>query len=230
MLRQTSNIVRKVNILSPVDIVTVIESPTYYQGVRWRRKPRWVPVAKSKMFRVPERPKVPEEEMNELQRLNNNYNTQIKSIRAFLKEQVQASYMTVDTSLDKERLEAEDFARCMKINDEWNAKIVKIREERLAKQAELTKEKVIQKIIQEEEKEKQTLEEIERIVREEKEKAKSYITADNIDEAIEKALNTEVDYNFAIDLDGNIYHGRLTKPSDVTQQDEKLKVPAHSGS
>jgi len=41
--------------------------------VRWRRKPRWLPVAKSKVFRVPERKKQTEEERTELMRLHNQY-------------------------------------------------------------------------------------------------------------------------------------------------------------
>lgn len=41
--------------------------------VRWRRKPRWLPVAKSKMFRVPQRKPQSLEEKNELLRLHNNY-------------------------------------------------------------------------------------------------------------------------------------------------------------
>lgn len=41
--------------------------------VRWRRKPRWLPTAKSKMFRVPERKEQTEEEKAELLRLHNNY-------------------------------------------------------------------------------------------------------------------------------------------------------------
>lgn len=42
-------------------------------SVRWRRKPRWLPVAKSKIFRVPERKKQDPDEKAELMRLNNNY-------------------------------------------------------------------------------------------------------------------------------------------------------------
>lgn len=41
--------------------------------VRWRRKPRWLPVAKSKVFRVPERKHQTEEERVELMRLHNQY-------------------------------------------------------------------------------------------------------------------------------------------------------------
>lgn len=63
----------------------VLENPvinsTFSQLVRWRRKPRWLPTAKSKLYKVPQRPVVPEEERLELQRLHYNYKTQIKAIR-----------------------------------------------------------------------------------------------------------------------------------------------------
>lgn len=42
------------------------------QSVRWR-KPRWLPMAQSKVFKVPERKKVPEAEAEELMRLDKNY-------------------------------------------------------------------------------------------------------------------------------------------------------------
>lgn len=51
----------------------VSSNPTSIQTVRFRRKPRWIPTARSKMFRVPERTIVPEDEKVELLRLNSNY-------------------------------------------------------------------------------------------------------------------------------------------------------------
>lgn len=51
----------------------ISHNPVCVQSVRWRRKPRWLPVAKSKMFRVPERHQLPAEEVKEWLRLNNNY-------------------------------------------------------------------------------------------------------------------------------------------------------------
>lgn len=41
--------------------------------------------------------------------------------------------------------------------------------------------------------------------------SRTYITPENIDEAIEKALSTEKDFDYSIDLDGNIYPGRNSK-------------------
>lgn len=48
-------------------------NPVGVQSVRWRRKPRWIPKAPSKLFRVPIRTILPEEEKHEWLRLNNNY-------------------------------------------------------------------------------------------------------------------------------------------------------------
>lgn len=38
----------------------------------------------------------------------------------------------------------------------------------------------------------------------------------NVEEAIDKALENSVDYNFAIDLQGNFFHGKNTKPPKIS--------------
>ena len=45
-----------------------------------------------------------------------------------------------------------------------------------------------------------------------KELSKNFITLENLDAAIEYALANPVDYNFSIDLQGNMYKGRNTLP------------------
>lgn len=56
----------------------------YMQCIRWKRKPIWLPTAKSKIFRVPKRPVLPAEDKDELQRLYNNYKTYMSSLRYVL--------------------------------------------------------------------------------------------------------------------------------------------------
>jgi small subunit ribosomal protein S26 len=56
-------------------------SPVCVQCVRWKSKPRWLPVAKSKLFRIPVRPKTDESEEIELRRLHNRYRTQMRAVR-----------------------------------------------------------------------------------------------------------------------------------------------------
>jgi len=56
-----------------VNYLNINQSFAGLQSVRWRRKPRWLPTAPSKVFRVPERHVLPNDEKIEWQRLNNNY-------------------------------------------------------------------------------------------------------------------------------------------------------------
>lgn len=55
--------------------------PTIYAlSVRWATKPRWVPIAKTKKFRVYVKPNIPIEEKEEIKRLYNNYRTYMKTV------------------------------------------------------------------------------------------------------------------------------------------------------
>ena len=63
----------------------VSSNPACVQCVRWRRKPRWLPVAKTRLFRVPERKQEDPDERAELFRLHNNYKYNIY-IFAFLSD------------------------------------------------------------------------------------------------------------------------------------------------
>lgn len=45
------------------------------------RKPFWLPMGKTKMFKIPKKPQIPEEEEVEILRLYNVYKTNMKSLR-----------------------------------------------------------------------------------------------------------------------------------------------------
>ncbi|XP_049964352.1 probable 28S ribosomal protein S26, mitochondrial [Schistocerca serialis cubense] len=200
-----------------------------YESIRMaRRKPRHLPMAKSKMFRVPERKRLPEEENSELLRLHNNYKTYVKSIRAFLKQELEKSASASEQAQEELRREREQHVLCMKENDAWNVEVAKLRAVRLAKQELAEKEAILDAIIKHEQQEKEYLEKVEDIVSKEKERSKHYITPENIDEAIEKALDNEVDYNFSLDVDGTVYHGRMTKPDIARETREKMVVSNRS--
>lgn len=187
------------------------------QALRWRRKPRWLPVAKSKMYRIPPRTITPEDEKIELRRLYNNYRTQMKGIRSYLHSEYNVKSVIVDTEEHEKRF-MKEFQTCSKINDEWNEERRQAREVRHASELERDKQIAYKRLDDNIELQKQKLETIEEIVRREKEHAKYFITPENLDEAIEKALANPVDHNFAIDLNENIYSGRNTKVEEVKQQ------------
>ncbi|TDG47637.1 hypothetical protein AWZ03_005935 [Drosophila navojoa] len=182
--------------------------------VRRRRKPRWLPVAKSKLFRVPERKKQSEEERTELMRLHNHYKTQLRSVRQFLREEVvrQQETSTADHIVLTPEQEEAEFQRCVEVNAAWNAKIAKEREVRLAKEREEKVAYVQERLEAGKLREEERRERADERVRYEIEQSKSFITRENLDEAIETALANPVDHNFAIDLAGNMIKGRNTQP------------------
>lgn len=58
--------------------------------------------------------------------------------------------------------------------------------------------------------------------------SKTFITAKNIDEAIEKALVDHVDYNFAIDKEGNRYIGYRGHPDKTPPQQEINEIKSQA--
>lgn len=99
--------------------------PVVIQCAEAHRKPRWLPVAKSKIYRIPKRPEVPEEERQELKRINNNYKTQMRAVRRFYYEDMIKEKSTLHSASSEmsQRVEAEEWARCVELNDQWNAKV-----------------------------------------------------------------------------------------------------------
>lgn len=184
---------------------TCVPTPNL-QILRWKRKPRWMPVAKSKIFRVPERPVIPEDERAELMRLYNNYRNYMKSIRRYVVAKHQASLAITTDEKDIQKVFEDDFQRCNEINDKWNAAVGLERQIYFEKVLEDSVNTAKQALAKAEEKKQLQLELAENIIAEQKEAAKTFITADNIDQAIEHALANPVDYNFAIDLDGNKHY------------------------
>uniref|UniRef100_A0A182JD39 Small ribosomal subunit protein mS26 n=1 Tax=Anopheles atroparvus TaxID=41427 RepID=A0A182JD39_ANOAO len=183
-----------------------------YTTVRYRRKPRWLGTAKSKLFRVPERKKQIEEEVEELKRLHNNYRTQMKAVRNFLRDEVEAYKLVSRAGLVLQTPEEEEaeWQDALRRNEEWNQQTAAVREERLSAERAARKEHILERLVLKEQREMNKQEEIEAKVRAEKEQSKSFITRENIDKAIELALVQPTSYNFALDRDGNIH--RATNP------------------
>ncbi|EDW70690.1 small ribosomal subunit protein mS26 [Drosophila virilis] len=181
--------------------------------VRWRRKPRWLPVAKSKVFRVPERKKQSEEERTELMRLHNNYKTQLRSVRQYLREEVvrQQETSTADHIVFTPEQEEAEFQRCLEVNAAWNAQIAKEREVRLAKEREEKVAYIQERIEAGKLRAEEQRERADQRIRHEIEQSKTFITRDNLDAAIETALANPVDHNYALDLEGNMLRGRTTQ-------------------
>lgn len=187
---------------------------TAVRNRKWTRKP-WGQTAKSKLFRVPKRPVVPPEEQVEMRRLFNNYRTYMKSIKAYLEEKYSVNSLETSDPEQMKRLFEEDFKNCMKLNDEWNQQQRVVREKQTSENLANEIELAMKQIQEHEEQKKMKLQDIEELVRQEKEKSKSFILdLEAFDAAVEHALANPVDYNFAIDLNGNRIYGREAEPSE----------------
>ncbi|CAB0002290.1 unnamed protein product [Nesidiocoris tenuis] len=214
-------------------------SPFSLTAIRWKRtKPRWLPTAKTKVFRVPERKKFPADEDDENKRLFNNYRTLMRSLKHHFAERTVAMSTGEEVLAEIARKEEEAAQEAIRINDEWNAEIAKKRAFVLAQEKEREALEILEAVQKAKAAALEMKMKADEIVRQEKERAKHYITPENIDQAIAQALETVVDPEFAIDLKGNIYEGRRTRTptsaapqptppdDDGTPEEEKMAASA----
>ncbi|XP_055374860.1 probable 28S ribosomal protein S26, mitochondrial [Condylostylus longicornis] len=177
------------------------------QFLRWRRKPRWLPVAKSKEFRIPERPKQSEEEKLELMRLHNQYRTQMRSVRSYLIKEWEANKQKTTSDhvyITPEEAEKE-FQMRMQLNNEWNKTISIEREEKLRIELKAKEELIKNKLENAEYYIERKREQAREEVLEQIELAKTFITRENLEAKIEEILANPVNHNFCVDLEKNIH-------------------------
>lgn len=116
---------------------------------------------------------------------------------------------------------------CSAINDEWNAEVAKKREIRLAEMREKRKDYILAQLLRKEQEQEILKEKLNEEIRKIKKESVTFITAENVDAAIEECLANIVDYNRALDLEGNWHEGKyppvppveeMQKPTAVEQQ------------
>lgn len=141
----------------------------------------------------------------------------MRAIRSYLIEEcrVQRLTTTADHVVVTPEEELAEFEESHRLNAEWNATIALERDQRLAKKVAERRAYILERLELKKEREAAALAEAEEIVRREKVLSRTYIMKENLDQAIEHALANPVDYNFAIDLQGNLLGGRVTDTKDV---------------
>ncbi|KAK3096270.1 hypothetical protein FSP39_025164 [Pinctada imbricata] len=197
--QQTSIHVCKINRCTPALIF-----------VRWR-KPRFVPRGKTKEFVLSDRPERNPEEEAFMNTKMNNYRTDLKSIIKYLKDLKQTTATTIQ---DEERKYQEEWESLQQKNQIWNERVQALREEGMKKEIEEKRariDKLIQKDLEDMNKYMKFGESL--IAQE-----KGFITPENVDEELEKVLDTKVDYEFAIDKTGRRYMDITTLPSENKEE------------
>ncbi|CAL1298831.1 unnamed protein product [Larinioides sclopetarius] len=194
--------------------------------LRWKkipiRKPRWLPMAPSKLFRIPQHPYVPPDEKQLIEDLLEEYYTKIVSLQKAFKEELAQKSRDEGHTIENEKLEEAKFLSLLEENKKENERLRKIREETMER---LLQEKQVELLQLEEErklKEQETKQRIEEIVRKQKEKIAVCITYENLDEAIERAINDPRNVAYSIDVYGNVkWEG---KPPDDLEEELKKRI------
>jgi len=169
----------------------------------WPRKPIGGPPAPSKLFRIPVKPVVPQDELAEQKRLLNNYRSQMKALQQYFYEQSLKQAESGESAQLKLKEEDDEHSRLMEENRIENEKTALQREERLKAEFETTRERVLQSLMKKEKEEALYQEKLLSFIKEQE--ATPFISKDEVERAIEEALSNPMNFNFAIDVRGNVY-------------------------
>merc|ERR1711887_64123 len=118
--------------------------------------------------------------------------------------------------------EEEQHQLMIKLNE--NEKVAMQRQIRLKKEAEERKIRISEELADFEEKEKMRLALVDEMVERHKVEMEKRIRVEDLEKAIETALANPVDFEYAIDKDGNIFRGRTTKSKKIEPKDYE-KIP-----
>ncbi|KAF8774731.1 putative 28S ribosomal protein S26 like protein [Argiope bruennichi] len=116
--------------------------PYIFVQLRWKkipiRKPRWLPMAPSKLFRIPEHPYVPPDEKQLIEDLLDEYYRKIESLRKLFKEELAQKSRDEGHTVENQRLEEEKFLLLLEENKKENERLQKLREETMEKNLKKT--------------------------------------------------------------------------------------------
>ena len=97
------------------------------------------------------------------------------------------------------------------------------------KEAEERKVRIKQELEDFEKREEERLDRVDKIVEKHQSEMERRIEPEQLEKAIETALANPVDYEFAIDLEGNIFRGRTTKSKKIKPEDfEKMSLASEN--
>lgn len=176
------------------------------QQVRWKKakgmKPRWMPIAPSKLFKINLGPPKDPEELAVLRRLDSVYKTEMKAIRNFWREEHLKDLELADKHSALSQEEEREHEHLLEENEKENQRVAILRMERNKLEEARRVEELLKREADAKAKLAQLKEQVEEIVRLEKKRSSTYVTLENLDEAIEFAIENPISYSFAIDQQG----------------------------
>jgi len=193
-------------------------------GVGWHKKPRWHGPAPSKKFVLPPMDHTPPDDTAQLLRLSWQHRDRMAAISKFLYDDFLRHSASGAAAKEAALLQRAEDKQLLIDNENMNAQVAKKREERLAQEQKEREERISLEVEEFEQKQRLQDRQMEEFIKSETRALENKIQLDDLEKAIESALDNPVDHEFAIDTAGHIFRGRETK-SILVPEDEREKIP-----
>lgn len=205
---------------------TVVDQQYRHKGhILPHKKPRWIPPAPSKKFKLPPTDHTPEAETTQINFLKLRYKEHLSGVAQYLYEDFKKYSDTGEAAQRQAELDAKEHTELVKDNEAENQRIATLRTERLKREMAEKKGEIAQELEEFSTNEKARLERAKEVIMRTEAAMAEAVKPDQLEKAIEEALANPVDYEFAIDTQGHIYRGRYTKSVEVPPAlREKLKL------
>ncbi|XP_021352293.1 probable 28S ribosomal protein S26, mitochondrial [Mizuhopecten yessoensis] len=200
------------SLISKISITTSLHETvsrlTYFPTltfVRWR-KPRHLPKARSKIYNVRQPTPKDDEETKLMTTLTDRYNVKIRAIRSHLSTVLlESNRLREEQIIKTEQQERErEWNRMIIQNEKWNFEVAKKRVIRQAKDAEARLVEINRiKSVRERRASRLHKEALDRVAYE-MDQVDKFITVSNVDEEIERVLDSSKNYLFAVDKKGTV--------------------------
>ena len=159
------------------------------------RKPVWQPMAPSKLYRIKKPEKLSAEEIAQREHLKYTYAINMKSIVSFLNNEFYLPSLSAG-GRTQEEVAAEEAEQniLLEENERDNKMVADVRAARMKEFVAQRDAEYIAEQMKLEEMKRQKGRELDILVRQEIENSKTFITKDNLDDRIEKALLNKTEY------------------------------------
>merc|ERR1740129_1093327 len=166
----------------------------------------------------------PPDDIEQLLKLSWQHRDRVSAISQLLYEENLRHSSAGEAAKEERKIADDEDEQLLQENEEINAQIAKTRELRLQKEA-IIEEETIRHELKEYDKEKAIKNrEMEDFIKEETKALENRIKLEDLEKAIEIALDNPIDYEYAIDTEGHIFRGRETK-STLVKKDAREKIP-----
>merc|ERR1719427_2099720 len=142
--------------LVPSSTTLLCQQVRFKKWGKWivpHRKPRWIPMARSKMFVDPPKSLVPKEEEH-IAELQEQYMRRMRALHMYLMEDDIKNSDTGEAAMIAAQKEEEEHQMMVKLNEEENQRIAGLRVDRLKEEAEERKYRIASELAEYEEGEK----------------------------------------------------------------------------